>query len=66
MPVIEKRKPIEDIVDRILELTNDENYLQNSQKQAKVQYLEREIDQLVYKLYDLTPEEIAIIEGEKK
>ena len=24
--------------------------------------LEREIDQLVYKLYDLTPEEIAIVE----
>jgi len=24
--------------------------------------LEQEIDQLVYKLYDLTPEEIAIVE----
>ena len=27
--------------------------------------MEREIDQLVYKLYDLTPEEIKIVEGEK-
>lgn len=27
--------------------------------------LEKEIDRLVYKLYDLTPEEIAIVEGEK-
>jgi len=25
--------------------------------------IEREIDQMVYKLYDLTPEEIAIVEG---
>jgi len=24
-----------------------------------------EIDQLIYKLYDLTPEEIKIVEGEK-
>jgi hypothetical protein len=28
--------------------------------------LEREIDRLVYKLYDLTPEEIAIVEGSQK
>jgi|GEM_PF-2568005 hypothetical protein len=27
------------------------------------QTLEKQIDQLVYKLYDLTPEEIAIVEG---
>jgi len=25
--------------------------------------LERQIDQMVYKLYDLTPEEIKIVEG---
>ncbi|MEK0338518.1 MAG: TaqI-like C-terminal specificity domain-containing protein, partial [Nitrosopumilus sp.] len=66
MTGIEKRKPIEEIVDHILYITKDEDYLQNSNKQAKVKTLEREIDQLVYKLYDLTPEEIAIIEGEKK
>ncbi len=28
-----------------------------------VSRLEKEIDQLVYKLYNLTPEEIAIVEG---
>ena len=27
--------------------------------------LEREIDRLVYELYDLTPEEISIVEGAK-
>jgi hypothetical protein len=31
--------------------------------QADTQALEREIDQLVYKLYDLTEEEVGIIEG---
>ena len=25
--------------------------------------LEKQIDEMVYKLYDLTPEEIAIVEG---
>ena len=30
---------------------------------ADVSALEREIDRLVYQLYDLTPEEIAIVEG---
>ncbi len=66
MAGIEKRKSIEDIFDRIHELTNDKNYPQNPQKQAKVKALEAEIDQLVYKLYGLTEDEIAIIEGEKK
>jgi len=30
---------------------------------ADTSALERQIDQMVYKLYDLTPEEIAIVEG---
>jgi len=37
--------------------------LQNPAKQAKVHDLEKQIDQMVYKLYDLTPEGIAIVEG---
>jgi hypothetical protein len=32
---------------------------------ADTSALERQIDQLVYKLYDLPPEEIAIVEGMK-
>lgn len=27
--------------------------------------LEKQIDEMVYKLYDLTPEEIAVVEGKK-
>jgi len=57
-----EQKPFIRLTDRILAITKDENYLQNHQKQAKVKTLEAEIDQLVYKLYDLTKDEIAIVE----
>jgi adenine-specific DNA-methyltransferase len=50
-------------VESILAITKDEDYLQNSIKQAKVRTLEQEIDQLIYKLYGLTEEEIRIVEG---
>jgi len=40
-----------------------ENYLQNPQKQSKVKKYETKIDHLVYKLYNLTPEEIKIVES---
>ena len=52
------------VVDRILAITSDEDYLENPGKQSKVKDLEREIDQMVYKLYGLTEEEIRIVEGE--
>ena len=54
------------IVDQILDITKDADYLSNPAKQAKVKELEHEIDILVYDLYDLTPEEIAIVEGNSK
>jgi hypothetical protein len=45
---------------------NIENvYLQNKEKQVKFKELESQIDQLVYQLYNLTPDEIKIIEGER-
>jgi hypothetical protein len=50
---------------RILAITKDEDYLQNINKKAKVRDLERQIDQMVYKLYDLIPKDIAIVEGRK-
>ena len=59
----EDQNPYVDIVTKILYLTESDDYFENLQKQAKVKVLEREIDQLVYKLYDLTPEEIKIVEG---
>jgi hypothetical protein len=61
---IEEQKPFISDVDKILAITEDEDYLQSPQKQAKVKELEREIDRLVYQLYGLTEEEIRIVEGE--
>ena len=51
-------------VNQILLLSQSEDYLKNLQKQAKVKEYQRQIDQLVYKLYKLTDEEIKIIEEE--
>ena len=51
----EKQKAVTHLVDRILAA-------KAANAEADTSALEREIDQLVYKLYDLTPEEIAIVE----
>ncbi len=53
-----------DLVDKILAITKDDVYLENPEKQSKVKELEKQIDQLVYRLYGLTNEEITIIEKE--
>ncbi|ODS33594.1 MAG: type IIS restriction/modification enzyme - site-specific DNA methyltransferase (adenine specific) [Candidatus Scalindua rubra] len=57
---------IESLVGRILAITKGEDYLKDPKKQTKALILEAEIDQLVYNLYDLTPEEIKIVEGTNK
>ena len=71
----EKQKPLIKLVDKILNISQSselsfdkqtENYLQSSAKQTQVQEYEKQIDQLVYKLYDLTPAEIKIIEQNTK
>ena len=54
------------LVDKILKIVSEYNYLKNSDGQAKVRDYEKQIDQLVYKLYTLTPEEIKIIEDNSK
>ena len=51
------------LVDQILAITKDKDYLSNPTKQAEVKEPERQIDQMVYELYGLTPEEIAVVEG---
>jgi len=57
------QKPFIEIVDKIFVITNSSDYLTSSEKQAKVKDYEKQIDELVYKLYGLTPEEIKIVEG---
>jgi hypothetical protein len=58
-----QQRPFIELVDRILTITKDADYLSNPAKQAKVKELESEIDQMVYELYGLTPEEIGVVEG---
>ena len=48
---------------QILSTTKSEDYLKDpSQQKNQVAKYEKQIDQLVYQLYNLTPEEIKIIE----
>jgi len=54
-----------DLVDKILKNTKTDGYLKDAEKQAKVRDLERQIDELVYKLYGLTKGEIQIVESTK-
>ncbi|MBE3128896.1 MAG: Eco57I restriction-modification methylase domain-containing protein [Actinobacteria bacterium] len=56
------QKPFIELVDRILVITKDSDYLKNPAKQARVHDYERQINEMVYKLYGLTEEEIKIIE----
>ncbi len=53
------QEPIVNIVDKILSL-------KQSNPQADTSELENKVDQLVYKLYGLTKEEIAVIENSEK
>ena len=62
-PSNQEQQSIISLVDKILTITNDEDYQNNTTKQAKVKELEHQIDQMVYQLYGLTPEEIAVVEG---
>ena len=52
----EEQKPFIDIVDKILSL-------KNQNPKADITEYEKQIDQLIYKLYDLTDEEIKVIEN---
>ena len=60
---IKNQNKLINLVNQILSITKDDDYLDNPDKQAKVKRFEKEIDALVYKLYELTPEEIKIVEG---
>jgi hypothetical protein len=62
---IEQNKLIT-IVDKILAITKSGDYLENSAKKAEVKKYEIQINQMVYKLYGLTPEEIEIVENSTK
>jgi len=60
---LSKQELLINLVDQILAITKDEDYLANPTKQAEIKEYERQIDQMVYELYGLTPEEIGVVEG---
>ena len=55
-PTIDKQTSVASLVDRILDA-------KHTNPDSDISDLENEIDNLVYTLYDLPPEEIAIVEG---
>jgi len=65
IPAVDKdiQKLIITLADKILAITKDRDYLESPTKQAKVREYEKQIDQLVYKLYSLTLEEIKVVEN---
>ena len=52
------------VVDKILAITQTDNYLKNQEKQDAVKEYEKQIDIMVYKLYDLTYDEVLYIDKE--
>jgi len=60
-----EQKPFIEIADKIISITNSGDYLTNSKKHTLVKEYEKQIDQMVYELYGLTEEEIALLENSK-
>ncbi len=60
--LLNQQKPFIEIVDKILNISKFEDYLHNTSKLTKVNEYERQIDQMVYKLYGITEKEKRIIE----
>ena len=65
-PTQQQENIIIDIVDKILNLTKQSNYLENIDSQNKVKEYEEQIDVMVYKLYELTYEEVLTIDKDFK
>lgn len=57
------QKQFIDVVDKITSIAGTPDYPQNTSKKDQVKGYEKQIDQMVYKLYGLTPEEVEIVEG---
>jgi adenine-specific DNA-methyltransferase len=61
----EKQRSIVVIVDKILSISNNDDYLNNKDKQAMVKAYENRIDKMVYEIYELSSEDIKTIENTK-
>lgn len=67
IPIKEISRPEQDefvkIVDQILELTKTDDYLNNLKKNKLVESYQARINQMVFDLYQLSAEEIAVVEA---
>lgn len=59
---LDDQEPFIDLVEQIAILTSSKEYLNDVDKRKKVQMLENQIDQMVYKLYGLSQDEVKVIE----
>lgn len=57
-----EQKQLLNLVDAIFKTIETDDFITNSTKQAKVEEYEHQIDQMVYKLYGLTQQEIEVLE----
>lgn len=63
LPVPSKTSEKVLVIDRIEKLVDEILILKKENANSDISFYEKQIDQLVYQLYDLTPQEIAIVEG---
>jgi len=59
----QQQKPIIEMVNRIMSLTQSSDYLGNVQKQELCKEYENSVDQYIYDLYEFSPKEIEIVKG---
>ncbi len=63
---VKEQNLLVEIVNKIHNINKLENHLKTSDSQLKIRKYKKNIDQIVYKLYGLTKEEIKIIEQETR
>ncbi|MCR4284048.1 MAG: N-6 DNA methylase [Parcubacteria group bacterium] len=57
------QKDLASLTTKIIEFIKSTDYLASPEKQTKVREIERQIDELVYKLYGLTEDEVKTVEA---
>lgn len=59
-----QQKPFIHLVDQIIKITSDKRFFDNNQKVKRIEEIEFELDIMVFKLYNLTYNEVKIVDPE--
>ena len=59
----DRQEPFVRLVEQIMSIAKDDDYLENAGSQQKVHTLEQDINRLVYRLYEVSSEEIEVVEA---